>query len=74
MSIATVQCVTHRQRKMQFGVGIGNARRRASRRATNRGCKSRKHPGLSWGEEESKLVQSRLVQSSEKVWGMASGE
>lgn len=69
VSIATVRRVTHRQRKMQFGEGIGNARRRATCRGTNQGCKSWKHPGLSQGEEESKLVQS-----GEKAWGTATGE
>lgn len=66
VSLATVQPVTHRQRKMQFEVGIRNTRRRATHRGTNHRCKSRKHPGLSQSDEESKLVKR-----DEKAWAKA---
>lgn len=59
MNIATAQRVTHQQGKMQFGVGIGKARRRTTRRGTKQGCKSPKHPGLAQGERESEPAQSR---------------
>lgn len=59
MNIATAQRVTHQRGKMQFGVGIGKARRRTTRQGTKQGCKSRKHPGLVQGERQSEPAQSR---------------
>lgn len=68
MSIATVQRDSPAEKNAIWGRS-GERGRRAARRGTNRGWKARKHPGLSQGEEENKLVQS-----SDRAQGMGWGE